>query len=122
MSEYKFSRELAANIVFAEVRHFADHVGVHGYTDEEVQSLTRAIAYRIDADVNWTDVEELVQKRFELVAAQNGDHPQAEIGAAPEERGDLVVRVFSDLVYDIWVMVARVRPRWESTVHKALAA
>ena len=120
MSTYHFTRKLAADIVFAEVRHFVEHIGLHGYTEEDVQSLTRAIGYRIDADVKWTDVDELIQKRLELLSVQDGVHPM--VDEFVNNQPSLVVRVFADLCYDIWVMVARVPERWESTDHKALAA
>lgn len=72
--EYLFNKDLAANIVYAEVRHFAAEASIHGPSEEELQTLTRRLSWLVDRDLKWTDVDELVSRADELRLIDNGTH------------------------------------------------
>lgn len=99
---YQFDKAVAENIVWAEVRHFANHIGLHGYSEDEVQTLTRAIQFRVDKDIPWTDVDALIQARIVL------DHLTAN-----DAGFKLVSNSWANLAYDVSVALGHVRPRLE---------
>lgn len=99
---YQFNKGLAEHVVWAEARHFAANVGLHGYSEDEVQTLTRAIAFRVDKDFSWTDVDALIQSRIVL------DHLTAN-----DAGFKLISNSWANLAYDVSVALGHVRPRLE---------
>lgn len=71
-TEYEFTKDLAAHIVFAEVKHFAREMNTNGPSEDEIQSLTRRLAYLVDRDLNWCEIDQLVTWAKELDTANNG--------------------------------------------------
>jgi hypothetical protein len=62
MTSYDFTKDLAANIVYAEVKHFAATENANVRTEDEIQTLTRRLSYLVDRDLHWCDVDELVDQ------------------------------------------------------------
>lgn len=59
-TEYRFDKNLAAHIVYAEVKHSAHTEPPTGRSVEEVQTLTRRISWLVDKDLLWTDIDDLI--------------------------------------------------------------
>jgi hypothetical protein len=99
---YQFDKGVAEHVVWAEARHFAANVGLHGYSEDEVQSLTRAMSFRVDKDLHWTEVDVVVEARMRL------DHLTA------NSAGDALVDRFRDELRDsISNALGTVHSRWE---------
>jgi hypothetical protein len=97
--EYLFTKELAAHVVFAEVKHFAATGSIHGPSEAEVQSLTRRLSYLVDKDLKWTEIDQLVSFARELLTITAGTHPNLQ-GNAPDAglcRGALLVETFWEI-------------------------
>lgn len=60
MIEYQFTKDLAANIVFAEVKKFVAEEHANGRTEDEVRTLTRRISWLTDRDIHWAYVDGLI--------------------------------------------------------------
>lgn len=78
-TEYWFTKDLAANIVYAEVRNFVGEMSAHGPSEAELQTLTRRLSYLIDRDLHWCDIDTLVSYARELRTVENGTHDELDI-------------------------------------------
>lgn len=113
--EYLFNKDLAANIVYAEVRHFAAEANQHGPSEAELQTLTRRLSWLVDRDLRWTDVDELVSRADELRLIDNGTHHMLTVNNAgtvdntDHLRGALVLEFF----WEITEVLGDLRPRFE---------
>jgi hypothetical protein len=99
---YQFNKAVAEHVVWAEARHFAANVGLHGYSEDEIQSLTRAIGFRVDKDLHWVNVDDVIQARLRL------DHLKANSAG-----GALVERFRDELLDTISATLGTVHTRWE---------
>lgn len=113
--EYLFTADIASHIIYAEVRHFVNEESLHGRTEDEVRTLTRAIAYRIDRDLHWTDVDELIDqvKHLTQIAAGTDDEVRLNETRTIDNRSYLIGRYFPYLRSNIDNMVRHIKPRYE---------
>ena len=113
--EYVFTKDTAAHIIYAEVRHFTAEESIHGRTEEEVRTLTRAIAYKIDQDLHWTDVDELIDqiKHLQAIAAGTDDEVRLNNERTIDNRAYLIGRYFPYLRSNIDGLVRHIKPRYE---------
>lgn len=79
---YEFTKDIAALLVFAEVRHFTAECSAYGPSEDELQTLTRTLAYKVDRDLRWTDVDVLASYAKELATIENGTHPNLLVNGA----------------------------------------
>ncbi|MDP9184155.1 MAG: hypothetical protein M3O29_00620 [Actinomycetota bacterium] len=112
--EYQFNKDLAAHIVYAEVRHFVDEEP-QNRTEEEVQTLTRTIQYKIDQDLHWVDVDELIDqiKHLRSIAAGTDDEVRLNEARTIDNRAYLIGRYFPYLRSNIDGLVRHIKPRYE---------
>jgi len=112
---YLFDKDLAVHIVFAEVKHFAAEASIHGPSEDELQTLTRRLAFLIDTDLNWCDVDGLVSYAKELRQVENGTHDALHTNAAgtvddtDHVRGSILITMF----WEIGLILGTVKARWE---------
>lgn len=113
--EYLFNKDTAAHIIYAEVRHFVAEEPRFGRTEEEVRSLTRTIAYRIDQDLHWVDIDELIDqvKHLQAIAAGTDDEVRLNEARTIDNRAYLIGRYFPYLRSNIENLVRHVKPRYE---------
>jgi hypothetical protein len=113
--EYVFTKDLAAHVIYAEVRHFVTEEALHGRTEDEVRTLTRAISYRIDQDLHWTDVDEIIDqvKHLQQIAAGTDDEVRLNETRTVDNRAYLIGRYFPYLRSNIENMVRHLKPRYE---------
>lgn len=74
-----FTRSMAADVVRFVTGSFAADLDVHGYSEAELCTLARKLGYLIDADVQWTALDQLVVSILELEALERGTHPMLEV-------------------------------------------
>lgn len=114
---YLFDKDLAAHVLFAEVKHFAAECSIHGPSDTELQTLTRRLSYIVDKDLNWTDVENLASYAQELRTIAAGTHPLLNVNRAgtvddtDHVLGSLLITMF----WEITVTLGAVPTRWEES-------
>lgn len=96
---YLFDKDLAARVVYAEVRHFTAGMNPNGRTDEEVQTLTRRLAWITDRDLNWCDVDQMISCAAEYRNAETA-----------HARGALLLELF----WEISSTLGTVPTRWEN--------
>lgn len=112
---YLFDKALAANIIFAEIQHFAGECSIHGPSEAELQSLERKLSWLIDKDFHWADLEPIVGYAFELRQLAAGTHEFLELNGAytvdnrEQVRSWITVPMFGEIEF----MVAGVHTRWE---------
>jgi len=113
--EYLFTADTAAHIIYAEVRHFVTEEPLHGRTEDEVRTLTRAISYRIDQDLHWADIDELIDqvKHLRSIAAGTDDEVRLNNERTIDNRAYLIGRYFPYLRSNIENMVRHLKPRYE---------
>lgn len=113
--EYLFNKDLAANIVFAEVQYFAAEANTNGPTEDEIQTLTRRLSWLVDRDLKWTDIDELVSRADELRLVDNGTHHMLDVNKTgtvdntEHLRGALLLELF----WEITEALGDLRPRFE---------
>jgi len=114
-AEYLFTQDTAAHIIYAEVRHFAAEESLHGRTEEEVRTLTRTIAYKIDQDLHWADIDELIDqiKHLQAIAAGTDDEVRLNNERTIDNRAYLIGRYFPYLRSNIDGLVRHIKPRYE---------
>ena len=114
---YLFDKDLAAHIVLAEVKHFAQECSIHGPSEDELQSLTRRLAWLTDKDLNWCDIDQLVAYAKELRTIENGTHPNLQVNAAGtvDNTGHLRGSLLITLFWEISTILGSVRTRWEQS-------
>jgi len=114
-AEYLFDKATAAHIIYAEVRHFVAEEPLHGRTEEEVRTLTRAIAYRIDQDLHWADIDEVIDqiKHLQAIAAGTDDEVHLNESRTIDDRAYLIGRYFPYLRSNIDQLVRHIKPRYE---------
>lgn len=114
-SEYLFTKDLAANIVYAEVKHFADEMSLHGPSEDEVQTLTRTIAYKIDKDLNWASVDELVDqvRHLQQIVAGTADEVRLNEQRTIDNRAYLLGSHLPYVWSNIDAMLSGVKARYE---------
>lgn len=112
---YLFNKDTAANIIYAEVLHFAAELPATGYTEEELQSLERRLSWVIDKDFHWADLDPIVAYAFELQKLERGTHEYLELnGSGTIDNRDQVRSWITVPMYgEIDFMVAGVPTRWE---------
>jgi hypothetical protein len=114
---YLFDKDLAANIVHAEVKHFAAESSIHGPSEAELQTLTRRLSYLVDKDLKWCDVDQLVSYARELRTIENGTHPNLAVNAAgtvdntDHLRGSLLLTMF----WETQLTLGAIHTRWEES-------
>jgi hypothetical protein len=114
-TSYLFDKDLAAHIVFAEVNHFAAEASAHGPSEDELQTLTRRLAYLTDTDLRWTDIDTLVAYANELRTVENGTHDQLDVNDAgtvdntDHVRNSLLITMF----WEIGLILGTIKSRWE---------
>lgn len=112
---YLFDKDTAANIIYAEAQRFAAECSAHGPSEAELQSLARKISWLIDKDINWADLDVIVQYAFELRQLAAGTHEFLELNGAytvdnrEQVRSWITVPMFGEIGF----MVAGVPTRWE---------
>ena len=113
--EYLFTADLATNIVYAEVQHFTQEMSIHGPTEDEVQTLTRRLQYKIDKDLNWVDVDELIDQvqHLKKISAGTDDEVRLNEARTVDNRAYLLGRYFPYLLSNIEAMTGQIRPRYE---------
>jgi len=114
-AEYLFNKDTAAHIIYAEVRHFVAEEPCGGRTEEEVRTLTRAIAYRIDQDLHWVDIDEVIDqiKHLQQIAAGTDDEVRLNDQRTVDNRAYLIGRYFPYLRSTIDNLVRHIKPRYE---------
>lgn len=114
-AEYLFNKDTAAHIVYAEVRHFVAEEPRFGRTEEEVRTLTRAVAYRIDQDLHWSDIDELIDqvKHLQAIAAGTDDEVRLNEARTIDNRAYLIGRYFPYMGSTIDGLVRHIKPRYE---------
>lgn len=113
--EYLFTPDLAAHIVYAEVKHFVTEMSLHGPSEDEVRTLTRTLAYKIDKDLHWTDVDELIDQVQHLnrVAAGTDEEVRLNEQRTIDNRAYLVGKYLPYLRSNIDSMLSGIKPRYE---------
>lgn len=113
--EYVFTKDIAAHIIYAEVRHFTDEEPLGGSTEEEVRTLTRTLQYKIDQDLHWADIDELIDqvKHLRAIAAGTDDEVRLNEARTVDNRSYLIGRYFPYLRSNIENMVRHIKPRYE---------
>lgn len=112
---YLFDKDLAVHIIFAEVKHFAAEMSIHGPSEDELQTLTRRLAFLTDTDLKWCEVDQLVSYASELRTVEAGTHPNLHVNAAgtvddtDHVRGSLLITMF----WEISLVLGTVKARWE---------
>lgn len=112
---YLFDKDLAVHIIFAEVKHFAAEASIHGPSEDELQTLTRRLAWIVDRDLRWTDIDQLVSYAAELRAIAAATHPNLRVNDAgtvdntDHVRGSLLITMF----WEIGLVLGTVKSRWE---------
>lgn len=114
-NEYLFTKDLAAHIVYAEVQHFTTEMSLHGPSEDEIQTLTRTIAYKIDRDLHWVDVDELVGQvvRLNRIAAGTDDKVRMNDARTVDNRAYLTGSLMPYVADNIAAMVSGVKARYE---------
>lgn len=112
---YLFDKDLAANIVYAETRHFAAECSMHGPSEAELQTLTRKLSWLIDKDLNWTEVDTIVGYCLELRQIANETHPLLALNGpgTVDNREQVTSWTTVPLFGEIGFLVAGVHTRWE---------
>ena len=114
---YLFDKDLAAHIVYAEIRTFAQDMSIHGPSEAELETLTRRLSYLVDKDLRWTDTDTLVSYAKELRTIAAGTHPELITNSAgtvdntDHVRGSLLLELF----WEITLTLGTVRTRWEQS-------
>ena len=113
--QYLFNKDLAANIIHAEVKHFAAGANPNGVTEDELQTLTRRLSWLVDRDLKWTDVDTLVAYANELRTIENGTHPNLRVNAAGTLDNTAHVRdsLLLSLYWEITMILGAMPNRWE---------
>ena len=112
---YLFDKDTAANIIYAEVQHFAAESPATGYTETELQTLERKLSWLIDKDLHWADLDPIVAYAFELRQLAAGTHEFLELNGSytvdnrEQVRSWITVPMFGEIDF----MVAGVPTRWE---------
>lgn len=112
---YLFNKDTAANIIYAEATRFAAECPGHGYTEAELQSLTRKLSWLIDKDLNWADLDTIVAYAFELRRIAAGTHEYLELNGSytldnrEQAKSWITIPMFGEIDF----MVAAVPTRWE---------
>lgn len=116
--EYLFTKDLAAHIIFAEVKHFVTEMSIHGPSEDEVQTLTRTIQYKIDKDLHWADIDELVDQVKQLNEITTGTHELVRMNEARtvDNRDYLIGSRLPYITANIDSMVGSMSARYELAV------
>lgn len=114
-AEYLFNKDLAALIIYAEVRHFAAEANAHGPSEDELQTLTRRLSWLVDRDLRWTDVDMLVSYAREHRTIENGTHPNLLVNDAGtiDNTAHLTDSLLLSMHWEINQVLGNLRPRWE---------
>lgn len=114
---YLFDKDLAAHIMYAEIRAFAADMSLHGPSEMELETLTRRLSYLLDKDLRWTDTDTLVAYAVELRTITAGTHEDLQTNTAgtvdntEHLRGGLLLSFF----WEISLILGTVRTRWEQS-------
>lgn len=73
-----FDRSMAAKVIRFVTGSFAAE-GPADYTEDELQTLARKLSFMIDADVQWTALDQLVETIRELDQLDRGIHHMHEV-------------------------------------------
>ena len=114
---YLFDKDLAARIVFAEINHFSAEASLHGPTEDELQTLTRRLAWLTDTDLNWCEVDMLVSYARELRTIHNGTHPllNVEPDGTVDNTSHLRDSLLLTMFWETNLTLGTVRTRWEQS-------
>lgn len=112
---YLFDKDLAARIIFAEVKHFAGEMSLHGPSEEELQTLTRRLSWLTDTDLKWCDVDGLVSYARELRTIENGTHPLLTVNNAGtvDNTGHLRDSLLLTMFWETSLTLGTIKTRWE---------
>ena|GEM_PF-3394327 len=112
---YLFDKDLAARIIFAEINHFAAEASLHGPTEDELQTLTRRLAWLTDTDLKWCDVDGLVSYARELRTIHNGTHPLLTVNNAGtvDNTAHLRDSLLLTMFWETNLTLGTVKARWE---------
>lgn len=77
-SPLMFDRSMAADVIRYVTGSFAVD-GPADYTEDELQTLARKLSFMIDADVQWTALDHLVETVRELEELDRGTHTMHEV-------------------------------------------
>jgi hypothetical protein len=112
---YLFDKDLAARIIFAEIKHFAGEMSIHGPSEEELQTLTRRLSWLTDTDLKWCDVDGLVSYARELRTIENGTHPLLTVNNAGtvDNTGHLRDSLLLTMFWETSLTLGTIRTRWE---------
>lgn len=112
---YLFDKATAANIIYAEATRFAAECTGHGYSEAELQSLTRKLSWLIDKDLHWADLDTIVGYAFELRQIAAGTHELLDLNTSGtvDNREQAHAWITVPMFGEIDFMVAGVPTRWE---------
>jgi hypothetical protein len=112
---YLFDKDLAARIIFAEIKHFAGEMSIHGPSEEELQTLTRRLSWLTDTDLKWCDVDGLVSYARELRTIENGTHPLLTVNNAGtvDNTGHLRDSLLLTMFWETSLTLGTIKTRWE---------
>jgi hypothetical protein len=114
---YLFDKDLAVHIVFAEVKHFAGEMSIHGPSEHELRTLTRRLAWLTDTDLNWCDVDGLVTYARELRTIHAGTHPLLNVSrdGTVDNTGHLRDSLLLTMFWETNLVLGTVTTRWEES-------
>jgi hypothetical protein len=73
-SPLMLTKPMAHSVVRFVAGSFAADMPMGGYTETELQTLSRKLSFMIDADVQWTTLDHLVETLRELDELDRGGH------------------------------------------------
>jgi len=113
--QYLFNKDLAAQVIHAEVQHFAAGANPNGVSEDELQTLTRRISWLVDRDLKWTDVDTLVAYANEFRTIENGTHPNLLTNAAGtvDNTAHLRDSLLLSMFWEITMILGSMAARWE---------
>lgn len=115
-SQYLFTADTAAHIVYAETRHYLTEEPMGGPSEAELQTLTRKLSWLVDKDLNWTDIDELVAQVRQITQVQNGTDHMVVMNESRtvDNRDHLLAGLFPYVKYNLDSLVGSIRPRYEA--------
>ena len=69
-----FDRSMAAQVIRFVAGTYTAEKPMGGYTEDELQSIARKLSFMIDADVQWTALDHLMETIWELEELDRGTH------------------------------------------------
>ena len=114
---YLFDKDLAAHIVYAEIRAFARTMSLHGPSEAELETLTRRLAWLVDKDLRWTDTDTLVAFAKELQTIAAGTHHLLVVNSAGtvDNTDHVHGSVLIELFWEITLTLGAIKTRWEES-------